>query len=52
MNTAVDMRESEMTSKNFPKLSAYDIGITTQRNIFLTKEVKKKAVNKIGAPEE
>jgi len=41
MNTAVDMPDFEMTSRNFPKLSAYDIGIITQRNIFLTKEVKR-----------
>jgi hypothetical protein len=41
MNTAVDIAEYEMTSRIFPTLSAYDIGIITQRNIFLTKEVKK-----------
>jgi hypothetical protein len=29
INIAVDMRAFEMTSRNFPTLSAYDIGIIT-----------------------
>jgi hypothetical protein len=46
------MREFTVTIRNFPTLATYDVVIITEENIFLTKEVKKKVVNKIGAPEE